>query len=143
MRVAARALTGHPTLAIRSGTEQQSGSNATFAAGIASFILAATSFPLLSQSDPASNPRVARGNNAAINNSNFLSKDFIVDAVSLAAPSVVHISSTTTVGLGLGIMGSAGSGFIISKVRPFDAFSLLCLYMRGIFRFKKLFVGQI
>lgn len=114
-RVTTRALTSHHSTMIQKTTADQSRSSAASAIGIASFIIAAAVSPFVAHAEPAqhnTSPAAA----GIIKNSNFLSKDFIVDAVSVAAPSVVHISSTTSVGLGFGLMGSAGSGFIISKV---------------------------
>jgi S1-C subfamily serine protease len=46
--------------------------------------------------------------------SHLLTKNFVADAVAIAAPSVVNIASIS--GNGFIPMGSAGSGFIISKV---------------------------
>lgn len=48
--------------------------------------------------------------------SHLLTKNFVADAVAIAAPSVVNIASIS--GTGFMPMGSAGSGFIISKVSP-------------------------
>jgi hypothetical protein len=50
-----------------------------------------------------------------VSSSPYLTKDFIVDAAAIAAPSVVNISSMSS--MGFIQMGSAGSGFIISKVK--------------------------